>query len=689
MQFWIADSFTDSLARLTNTEQKAVKTTAFDLQTNPAAPGLKFHKLDRARDRNFWSVRVNADLRIIVHRSASGLLLCYVDHHDKAYHWANSRKLEVHPQTGAAQLVEVRERIEEVVVPVYVKSAPTERPLFAEIAYAELLGYGVPADWLAEVRQVGNEDELLQLVDHLPEEAAEALLSLAVGETPTTTPTPAGRDDPFDHPDARRRFRVMTDFAELEQALSYPWEKWAVFLHPEQARTVEKDYNGPARVSGSAGTGKTIVALHRAVYLARSNPESRVLLTTFSPPLAAVLRNKLRCLIGNQPRLAERLEVMDLLAFGRRLYRLHGSDARIVTREELEKIIDLAGKAVVGHGFSNRFLLDEWCSVVDAWQLQSWESYRKVRRLGRKTRLPESRRRQLWEIFSRVRNELEKSGLMTEAGMFSWLSNHFQGVEKCPFDYFVVDEAQDIGVSQLRFLAVMAGRRKNGLFFAGDLGQRIFQPPFSWKSLGVDIRGRSRTLRINYRTSHQIRRQADRLLASELADVDGNLEKRDTTISLFNGPEPEIRICADKDEEIEEVATWLRELSTFGVPAGEIGVFVRSEAELLRASAAVGRAGLTFRRLDEKMELKSPAVSIAVMHLVKGLEFRAVVVMACDDEVLPSLERLASVADDADLEEVYNTERHLLYVACTRARDYLLISGVDPVSEFIDDMSDG
>src|SRR6202048_2273153 len=123
MEFRIADAFTDSLARMTGDEQKAVKTTAFDLQVNPATPGLSFHKLARAKDKNFWSVRASSDIRLIVHKSDPSLLLCYVGHHDDAYDWAERRKLETHPKTGAAQLVEIRETIKEIVVPVYV---PTE-----------------------------------------------------------------------------------------------------------------------------------------------------------------------------------------------------------------------------------------------------------------------------------------------------------------------------------------------------------------------------------------------------------------------------------------------------------------------------------------------------------------------------------------------------------------------------------
>jgi superfamily I DNA/RNA helicase len=249
-----------------------------------------------------------------------------------------------------------------------------------------------------------------------------------------------------------------------------------------------------------------------------------------------------------------------------------------------------------------------------------------------------------------------------------------------------MDEAKDIGVAEGRFLAAMAGKRSDGLFFAGDLGQRIFQQPFSWRALGLDVRGRSSTLRVNYRTSHQIRQQADRLLPGNVTDVDSISESRKGTVSLFEGPPPEMMVCADPSEEADVVSTWLRDRLGEGMQPSEIAIFVRSEAQLKRARQALKAAATRFVELTEKIEVEAGAVSISTMHLAKGLEFRAVAVMACDDDVLPLQERLETIADDADLEDVYDTERQLLYVACTRARDRLLVTGVEPASEFLADM---
>jgi mRNA-degrading endonuclease RelE of RelBE toxin-antitoxin system len=698
MEFRIADTFTDSLARLTGDEQKAVKTTAFDLQLNPAKPGMSFHRLDKARDRNFWSVRASGDLRLIVHRNDASLLLCYVDHHDKAYEWAERRKLETHPRTGAAQLVEIRETVKEIVVPSYLAAEPpaaatnsvSGKPIFAGIANGELLGYGVPLEWLADVK-AATEETLLGLSEHLPAEAAEALLEIATGGQPRpSTPfsSPIGqRFEPFEHPDARRRFRVMTNLEELQRALDFPWEKWTVFLHPDQRQLVERDYNGPARLRfGRHRQDDCCVA-------------SRGLSRADESACARVARDFFRY---TRQRLAHAAPSLDLQrTANRRAHRgriaqcggvapvrgaLRPAHDRLPAT--IRELITDAATAVTEHKFGPQFLVSEWEQVADAWQLESWEAYRDVPRLGRKTRLPEARRKILWTIFARVRSELHLRGLITWSGLFSSLATTAEK-NNPPSDYAIIDEAQDISIAQLRFLAALGGVRANALFFAGDQGQRIFQPPFSWKALGVDIRGRSRTLRVNYRTSHQIRTQADRLLDPAVTDVDGNKEFRGDTISVFNGPPPEIRIVKDEHEEITAVAGWIAAHVKGGLLPHEFGEFVRSAAQLDRALAAVKEAGLEFKVLDEHVETAGGHVSISTMHLAKGLEFRAVAVIACDEEVIPSKERIASAGDDADLREVYETERHLLYVACTRARDNLLITGIAPASEFIDDLAPG
>ena len=429
------------------------------------------------------------------------------------------------------------------------------------------------------------------------------------------------------------------------------------------------------------------MAIHRAAYLARNNPESRILLTTFSKTLASDLQEKLGRLILNSPRLAEQLEVDALDTVGERLFNVEFGSPKIATQEMIRRFVFVASDKAKLHGFSRRFLLDEWTNVVDAWQLRSWESYRDVRRHGRKIRLSVERRSMLWAVFEQVNSELRSQDLVTPAGLFNSLAARIMERRNRPYDFVVVDEAQDISVAQLRFLVAIAGQQTNGLFFAGDLGQRIFQTPFSWKQLGVDVRGRSEVLKLNYRTSHQIRTAADRLLEQEISDVDGNVEDRRATVSTFSGEHPSIEVFETAQGETKAVSAWLQQRLEEGVNTDEIGVFVRSSRQLNRAQSALEDAGLPFAILDGQQATGQDCVSISTMHRAKGLEFRAVVVMACDDEVIPLQERLESTSDESDLKEVYDTERHLLYVACTRARDHLFVTGVVPASEFLNDIS--
>ena len=339
MRFLLADSFTGALARLPTAEAKAVKTTVVDLQIDPTGKGLSFHRIDKSKDANFWSVRVGRDLRLIVHKTDDSLLVAYVDHHDKAYAWAERRRIEAHPTTGAVQIVEVRERVEQVaaVGPAVAAATPPEAAVqlsFAGLDDAALLSVGVPTDWLGDVR-AATEDTFFDVAAHLPAQAAEALLQYATaGALPISAPPPIG--DAYAHPDAQRRIRLIVDEEELRQALEYPWERWSVFLHPSQRAVVERRFGGPARVAGSAGTGKTVVALHRTVALARKNPQARLLLTTFSEPLAQSLAAKLVVLAPDTGGIAPRITVSDWHGVADELFQLiHGRRPRIVAPDIL------------------------------------------------------------------------------------------------------------------------------------------------------------------------------------------------------------------------------------------------------------------------------------------------------------------------------------------------------------------
>lgn len=669
MTVLISNTFTKSLDKLTGQEQTQVKASVFDIQTSPDNPGLSMHRLDRCKDPNFWSARVNSDIRIILHKRDGNTLLSYVAHHDPAYDWATRQRLVQHPKTGAMQFVEVRETVEEVVIQRYVEESVRKPRLFGSEADDILLSWGIPEDWLETVRQA-TEDTVLDIAGHLPDEAAEAVLSAAVGERPTVRIGDQEQEG-FAHPDAQRRFRVIGDQAELEAALDAPWDDWAVFLHPAQREFVERDFNGPARVIGSAGTGKTVVALHRAVRLAAESDEARVLLTTFSDDLAKGLAEKLSRLIRGRPEIAERVTVGTLPDVTRQLANDISGDIRIIDDTEIASML-AAAKEAEGSDVEAGFLMDEWKLIVDAWDVRDAETYLYLPRLGRKVRMAASRRDEVWKVFARVRAKIASEGSETPAGLMHRLANE---LAEFPYTHVVVDEAQDISAPELIFLARMTKGQPNALFFAGDIGQRIFRSPFPWKSAGVDIQGRSRSLKVNYRTSHQIRAKSDRLLPVRLLEVDGGEDKRLGITSVFHGPQPEMRVFATEEEESASLLDWIVALLDEGLPAETIAILVRSAEEIPRAEAAL-------------FGLSSPTVKVALMHDAKGQEYRAVAVIACDDGVIPNEGRLIAATEERALKEVFDTERHLLYVAATRARERLWISACEPVSEFLDDLFD-
>lgn len=681
MNFLIADTFTAAFSRLSSQDQKAVKASVFDLQMDPTGNGLQLHRIDKSKDQNFWSARVNRDVRLIVHKTGDSMLVAYVDHHDDAYAWAERRRIEAHPHTGAVQIVEVRERVEDIAPPVTFEfvmpetaSVAVPQPqFFASLGDDALLSIGVPADWLADVR-AATEDSFFTLAEHLPGEASEALLEYAAtGALPALSPAPVTAD-PFAHPDALRRIRPIADQVELEQALAFPWEKWGVFLHPSQRDLTDRSFAGPARVAGSAGTGKTIVAIHRAVRLARENSNARILLASFSQPLADAMAKKLLVLAPETGGIVPRITTASFHGIAEQMYQLeHGVRPRVASDAVLRERLTEAAKAAQLKGFTDRFLLSEWTNVIDAWGITTFDAYATVQRMGRKSRLGPNQRERLWPVFEAVRSALAAERYTTWAQVFTRLAEALADRNRKPFDHILLDEAQDMAPAELRFFAALAPAGPDALFLAGDMGQRIFQHPYSWSSLGVEVRGRSHTLKVCYRTSQQIRQAADHLLPVVLRDVDGLEDERRGIVSVFDGPAPRVETFATADDEAKAVEKIIAGWLVDGVGANEIGVFVRTSELVARARAAL-------RDIAD-----ANAITTAPMHFAKGLEFRAVVVMACDQGMLPLDDRIADAADEAELDEIYETERRLLYVACTRAREHLLLTGVRPASEYLDD----
>jgi len=683
MRIVLSSTLSESITKLTAAEQAATKQSVYDLQVNPGSPGLRVHRVEVARDPNFWSARVNSDLRIIIHRTGDSSVLCYAGHHDEAYRWAERRKLEVHPQTGAAQFVVFDERVEEIVKRVV--RTEEEAPLaFARLDPGYVRSLGVPEEQLASVLRV-RRDQLETLIDVLPEEAMERLLEIADGGTvpPALVASSDSSNDPFRHPDAERRFRVVDSADEVRQALEAGWAKWVVFLHPDQREFARKDWSGPVKVGGAAGTGKTVVALHRARYLLEADDEARVLLTTFSRTLSARLEQHVRLLVPEGSAADRRLAVANLHRLARELWtELQGSVPRIADDRALQAAVDQAVGSRPATGFTPAFIRSEWCSIVDPLDLRTTEAWSTASRVGRGTPLSKKQREVLWPVFEAIRAALASGGLLTWDQVFNKVAELVAQRPGARFDHVIADEVQDFGLPELRFLRALVTPGRNDLFLVGDQGQTIYRGRSILARAGIDVRGRAPRLKVNYRTTGQIQRYADTVPGAPVAGSDE--EERRQTIAILSGPLPEVRGAADEASEVSELRTWLREIVAEGFRPRDIALFGRTEAVLDRARQALTEASLEWEDLRDEAVLDEGKVALGTMHRAKGLEFRAVAVVGCQEGVVPLSKAFGEVADPVDKEEAMDRERRLFYVACTRARERLRVSWCGKQSPFVD-----
>jgi hypothetical protein len=681
----IAKSFMDGLAKLTVDEQAAVKLAAFDLQHSPDHPSLRLHRVEAA-DPSMWSARVNRDIRIIISRRDGDAVLCYVGHHDDAYAWARRRRLEVHEVTGAAQFVVVDERVIETVKSITRLEVADEladpdhaRP-FRELEDATLLRYGVPRTWLDAVREATVDTFLSVIGDDLPAEAQENLLLIANGEVPPEPPLrPAA--DPFHHPDARRRFHFMPEADEaIRQALAAPWETWQLFLHPSQLDAVEQRHTGPARVSGGPGTGKTVVAVHRAVRLARSG-KGAVLLTTFSKTLAARLVDQVRILTGIDDPGTMNLDIVHLHQRAVDLWKERmAATPRIASAKVVEAAVERAVRDVAPDGVDPAFVAAEWDMVIDPLGITSWDAYARVDRAARGNPLGRAARERLWPVLAMIREQLNADGFRTWSDVCWEVALMLEGDGEAPYRHVVADEVQDFGPAELQLLRALALEGSDDVFLAGDAHQRIYKPRSSFAGAGLEVRGRATVLRLNYRTTEQIRRVADQLISrsEETIAVDDA-----RACSLLSGPEPEVRVVGGVRDEVDAVASWLRSLVSNGYRPEEIGVFARMRSIVEdRCRRAVAAAKLKAVALGNDEPVGS-GVAVGTMHRSKGLQFRAVAVMAVEDGILPLARVLERSSDDAARRAFEERERNLLYVACTRSRERLLVTAVRRPSSFL------
>ncbi len=688
----VYDEFLDSFAALPRAQQKKVSRFMRTFRANPTATGLNYETINNSADSNLRSVRIDQAYRAIVLKPEKGnvYVLLWVDHHDKAYAWADKKRIVIHPETGSLQVLSSvpSEELSAAVEAVPVAAKKKAQPIFKSYSDEELVSVGIPQGYLPLVRELVSKEQLDAASSSLPSDMYEALFFLADGETIATVREALGLEaskeevdtedfeTALDNVGTMRHFALVTDDQDLEAMLDAPLDKWRVFLHPSQRKLVTKNYNGPARVLGGAGTGKTVVAMHRAKHLATqvfTGENDRILFTTFTNNLAKDIQENLRKLCS--PATMRRIEVVHLDKWVRNFLKAQGYDYRIVyfPRAPLKGFWDQA-LAIRPDGFSEDFFREEWDHVIQPNGCASYEEYRSAKRVGRGKRLSRSQRKEIWPVFEEYRNLLDAKGLRESvdamrdaAGLLETKKSH------TPYRSVIIDESQDMSTVAFNLLRrLIPVEQPNDLFIVGDGHQRIYRRKVVLSHAGVKIVGRSKKLYINYRTTDEIRKYAVALLEDiAVDDLDGGIDTNSKYKSLFHGQPPQVKTFKTFKQEVAAIKAFAK-----ADDISQTCLVARTNPLVAQYEEALEAAGIETHRLkrSEAENATAPGLRIATMHRVKGLEFDRLIVAGANKGIVPLNVGDMKSDDDAVREEAEQRERALFYVAVTRARRDVLIT---------------
>ncbi|EJR47000.1 MULTISPECIES: DEAD/DEAH box helicase [Bacillus cereus group] len=691
----ISAEFLKAMSNIPKSEQKKVREFTEKFRDDPTRASINYEPIHDMRDKKVRTVRIGLDYRAVVIHPPKGdvYLLVWVDHHDEAMRWAKNKVFEVNSETGALQIVDTEfiiKRQEEVVHDEEVNGGESE--LFDDLSDKQLQKLGVPKLLLPSVRLLKDDDELDEFKEHLPDEAYEGLLSIAAGISFEETLQELGHDqceevdtDDFvkalENPDTKRRFAAIESSEELIEMLNAPLDKWRVFLHPSQEKVVKGKYNGPVRVLGGAGTGKTVVAMHRAKYLLEkvyTKSSNKVLFVTYTSNLAKTIKQQLGSIISEQDR--KRVDVTTVHSFAARLLRQFDSSFQTINKETSSKVEE-AWKISVSMdelGLEESFYREEWEGVVQTIGITTEREYLTAKRIGRGTRVNRLQRKQIWKVFEDYRNFLNRHqikewvDIVREARLL--LEN---GQLTLPYQAVIVDEAQDLHPEDYKFIRSIVPEKANDIFIVGDAHQRIYKNKVVLGQCGINVRGaRSKKLKINYRTTEQIRKWSVSLLKdAKYDDLDGGLDEQKGYKSLLQGLNPEVICFKTHEEEMGFIRDFVNSAILKGVNLENICIVARTNRLLESVyTPMLEKDNIPSVIIDTNVTDQGEGVRLATMHRVKGLEFSHVIIAAVNENIVPPKLLLDKAYDEISKQDVIQRERSLLYVAATRARDYLLVT---------------
>lgn len=665
-----------NFGKLPTRVQKKVYELTYKFEHDSTQASIHLEPIEAARDKKVRSARVGLDYRAIVIAPEKGdtFLLMHIDHHDEAYQWCMNKQFEAHMALGTFQVFDVEEAEKSVSAneteEEFQHVETDESYVLQTLSDQELFQAGVPEALIPAVRAVRNDNDFERLSDYLPPEASHILFGIASGMSlDESINEMLGGLSEIEKPSTPGDFSHLADMANmnlvlvqgeehLQEILSEDIEEWRIFLHPYQRKLVEWDTKGPMRIFGAAGTGKTVALMHRAAWLADQCAEDeKVLITTYTTNLSVTIKGLMEKLA---PDLMEHIEVTNLHQLARTIcFRAQGQK-KIAEQDDLTAVWKhvMASPAAGKLGFDAEFVRDEFEQIIDPMGISAEDDYLTMVRTGRPV-LRRKPRRQLWKLFVEARRQLEYRRLVTFDGLIHQARLVVERGDFIGYRYVLVDETQDFGLEALRLIAAISPIKEalsNPLCVVGDGHQRIYNTvsiPLS--RAGIDVRGRSRRLKINYRTSEEIRDWAQNVLEGvQVDDLDGTVAVTQGDRSVFHGPKPHLETCSSDEDMADAVVAWVKGLTeSAGIASHEI-CLTPPNSKVINAleSHGFGTVELKARQADPGQE--EGGIRFGTKKRIKGLEFKAVAIL-----------------DFGDSENLL--ERFENYVAATRARQQLLV----------------
>ena len=691
--------------------------------------GTRLKPLQKQLHHRVRTARVDDDLRaVLVDMGDGDYALVRVLRHDPAIRFAEGLRPDVSALNGLPRLIQI-DHVEAPAAPTPATPTNATVDLLAHRSDADLVAAGIPEFAVAPLRvtvtfadlkslaaALGASDPMIELAvlelldtDRSVDDVIAELLTLDGPPDDDTTrrdgawsgtatveqarPAEFDTDDleaALERPGAAERFRMVESSEELVEALSGDFADWQVFLHPLQRKAAyETRFSGPARVSGGAGTGKTVVLLHRIKALLERPDQPfppRILLTTFTPHLEADLRRLLSRLVSEE-QLAE-VEITTVDALARTLHeQMDGSPIQRLTADDEDRL----WRTIVDERAMDRsptFLRNEYRHVVLARGVRSLDAYLATTRSGRGVALGPDARRTLWPAFetfeARTRAIGNPSTLQLTEGVAALLEQDPANL----YDHVLVDEAQDLHASQWRLLRALVPAGADDLFIAGDAMQRIYGDTVSLRSVGIETRGRSLRLKRNYRSTHEIIGWALGVVRDSVAiDLDDLGTDLAGYHSVRQGPTPETFPSRDRAEELEAIEHAVRGWFEVGHTPDAVAIVARTAGEVDEIVTALQKRRVPVAKLGRRGRVDG-MVNVATMDRVKGLEYPCVVVTGLSEATLPPPGSVCP--PDEDRSQHLNdlqTERSLVYVAASRARDELALTWYGPPAALLHHLS--